>query len=72
MSILLELDKLTRAEKMRVMEETWIDLSRFDEEYSSPDWHGKVLWERDEALKSGKDGFVSREEVKQMLREKGT
>ena len=52
------------------MEELWEDLTRFGDEYPSPEWHGAVLQEREEALKTGKDEFVPWEDAKRILRER--
>ena len=69
MKTVLQLDALTRQEKLRAMEELWEDLTRADEQYESPDWHGDVLRAREEALKAGKDEFVPWDEAKGLLRE---
>ena len=66
----LQLDRLTRLEKLRAMEELWEDLSRSEAEYESPDWHGEVLRAREEALKAGEDQFVPWEEAKRILWER--
>jgi hypothetical protein len=68
MKPVLQLDTLTRLEKLRVMEELWEDLTRADEQYELPGWHGEVLRVREEALKAGLDEFVPWEEAKRMLR----
>lgn len=52
------------------MEELWDDLSRSQDEYPSPDWHGEVLRAREEALNTGRDAFVPWEEAKAILRAK--
>lgn len=70
MKTVLQLDQLTESEKLRAMEELWDDLSRREEEYASPDWHGAVLRERQEALDRGEDGFVPWEEAKRSLKDK--
>ncbi len=54
------------------MEELWEDLTRSADEYQSPEWHGAVLRERDEALKTGQDEFVPWEDAKRILRERTT
>lgn len=54
------------------MEELWEDLTRSADEYPSPEWHGAVLREREEALKTGKDEFVPWEDAKRILRERTT
>ena len=52
------------------MEELWEDLTRPADEYPSPEWHGTVLREREEALKTAKDEFVPWEDAKRILRKK--
>lgn len=70
MNTVLDIGSLTRTEKLRAMEELWEDLTQSEDEYPSPAWHGAVLREREEALKSGKDEFVPWEDAKRILRER--
>ncbi len=70
MNTVLDIGGLTRTEKLRAMEELWEDLSRPQEEYRSPEWHGDVLREREEALQAGTDEFVPWDEAKRILRER--
>ena len=70
MNTVLDIGRLTRKQKLRAMEELWEDLTRSEEEYPSPDWHGDVLRDREEALKAGKDEFVPWEEAKRILRKR--
>ena len=51
------------------MEEPSEDHSRDESQVESPAWHGDVLREREEAVKSGKEVFLDWEEVKERLRE---
>ena len=69
MSTVLDIGNLTRTEKLRAMEELWEDLSRPEDEYRSPQWHGDILREREEALQAGKDEFIPWEDAKRILRE---
>jgi hypothetical protein len=46
MEITLPLEKMTIAEKLRVMETLWTDLTRYEEQLGSPEWPGEVLRER--------------------------
>jgi hypothetical protein len=69
MQATLQLDRMTREEKLRVMEELWADLSRDEAQFESPPWHGDVLRERVEGVKSGKESFVDWETAKKKLRE---
>jgi len=68
MNTVLDISRLSHTEKLRAMEELWDDLSRAQDEYPSPDWHGDVLRAREEALNSGRDAFVPWEEAKSILR----
>jgi hypothetical protein len=70
MQTVLPLEKMTREEKLRAMEELWADLSRNESQFESPAWHGDVLRERVEEFKSGKEPFLDWEEVKKQLRNK--
>lgn len=68
MQPVLPLEQMTREEKLRIMEELWTDLSRNESQFESPAWHGDVLRERVEAVKSGKETFIDWEDVKKQLR----
>ncbi len=68
MNTILDIGRLTRTEKLRVIEELWRDISRADDEYLSPDWHGEVLREREAAVNSGADEFVPWADAKKILR----
>jgi hypothetical protein len=68
MDITLPLEKMTAEDKLRVMESIWADLSRNEADVPSPDWHGHVLREREERLKSGQEQFMDWEEAKKQLR----
>ncbi len=70
MKTVLDIDSLSRSEKLRAMEELWADLSRNADEYLSPGWHADVLQARDTALKAGQDEFVPWEVAKRLLRPK--
>lgn len=61
---------MTREDKLRAMEALWADLSRDDAQFESPAWHGDVLHERAEAVKSGRETFIEWEEAKRQLRQK--
>ena len=69
MNTVLDIGKLTRTEKLRAMEELWEDLSRSGDRYPSPQWHGDVLREREEAIQAGEEEFIPWEAAKRKLRE---
>jgi hypothetical protein len=70
MKTVLNVGAMSRQEKLQAMEELWEALSRPEESYPSPEWHGDVLRDRDQALKAGRDEFVPWEDAKRVLREK--
>jgi hypothetical protein len=70
MNVALPLDQMTREDKLRAMEALWADLSRDDAQFESPDWHGDVLRDRADAVKSGREAFMDWEEAKRQLRKK--
>jgi len=68
MRTVLPVGKMTREEKLRVMEELWAELSRDEAQFESPAWHGEVLRQREEAVKSGKETFIDWEVAKKQIR----
>jgi len=68
MNTVLDIGRLSHMDKLRAMEELWDDLSRSQDEYPSPAWHGDVLRAREKALRLGQDEFVPWEEAKVILR----
>jgi hypothetical protein len=70
MEATLPLDKMTVAEKLRAMETLWADLSRDEAQFESPAWHGDVLHDREEKIKSGKESFMDWETAKKQLRDR--
>jgi hypothetical protein len=68
MEIALPLEKMTIAEKLRVMETLWNDLARNEAQFESPEWHGGVLRERAVRVKQGKESFMDWEMAKKQLR----
>ncbi|HEX3626125.1 MAG TPA: addiction module protein [Verrucomicrobiae bacterium] len=61
---------MTVAEKLRVMEAIWTDLSRNESQIESPEWHGDVLRNREKKIKSGAEKFIDWESAKKDLRKK--
>jgi len=59
---------MTVAEKLRVMETLWSDLTRHEKQLESPEWHGDVLRERAARVKQGKESFMDWETAKKQLR----
>lgn len=72
MSTIIPLDQMTTPEKLRLMEELWANLSRNEQEFESPDWHGVVLKEREERLEKGEETPIDWETAKEQLRNRLT
>ena len=68
MEVTLPLKKMTTAEKLRVMETLWSDLTRNGDAYDSPAWHEEVLRQRAKRVKQGKESFIGWEAAKRQLR----
>ncbi len=65
----VDLQQMSVADKLRLMEELWRDLSENETQVASPEWHGDVLKERDRKIASGEESFVDWEVAKKKLRE---
>ena len=67
----LPLSEMSRAAKLRVMEELWDDLCHSSEGVRSPAWHGEVLAARVERVAKGEAEFREWADVKdRLLRQK--
>jgi hypothetical protein len=70
MPLALQLKKMSHADKLRMMEAIWTDLSKNEDRFESPAWHGKALQETQQLVKAGKAKFSDWEEAKARLRRK--
>ena len=64
---MLNIENMTRTEKLSMMEAIWDDLSRDPVTLSSPEWHGQALKEAERALAENQAGFVSWDAAKKAL-----
>ena len=62
------IESLSRADKLRMMEALWDDLTR-DAAFPVPAWHGDVLAATAAAVEAGEAVFRDWEAAKQALRE---
>ena len=60
------------AETLRAMEALWAGSSRDEAQFESPAWHGDVLRDREESIKTGRESFMDWEAAKKQLRERLT
>ncbi|MBN1647629.1 MAG: addiction module protein [Spirochaetales bacterium] len=63
----LPLKNMTVEEKIIIMESLWDDLCKDQDQISSPDWHGSILKQREQQLKSGDDLFTDWQEAKENI-----
>ncbi len=68
MSLLEQAMGLPRADKLRLMEALWTDLSLAEEELPSPKWHEAALRETEARVAAGKEQQVDWDEAKRLLR----
>jgi hypothetical protein len=57
MSTPLQINQLTVAEKLRIMEEIWDDLRTHAEDVPMPIWHEELLDERQRLIENGQAQF---------------
>ena len=69
MDILLPLDKMTRLDKIAVMEKIWDDLCRDPDSIPSPKWHKEVLEAREKEINEGRAKFTAFDRVKEKFRD---
>lgn len=67
MQITLPLDRMTIAEKLRVIEEIMDSLGQNRDEIPSPEWHGEILKEREDSIRNGTAKFLDWEEAKRII-----
>jgi hypothetical protein len=64
----LEIQRMPRREKLKLMETLWADLSRDDAEFESPAWHADALRETSERRAHGEEATLDWEQAKTKLR----
>lgn len=62
------LERMSRGEKLKLMELLWEQLSRPDDAFESPSWHGQALKETAQRLAEGKEQVLDWEAAKKDLR----
>lgn len=65
---MLNLQTMTRTEKLTMMEALWDDLSRDPAALASPEWHGEALKEAERAVAENQTSFVVWDAAKKALR----
>jgi putative addiction module component (TIGR02574 family) len=65
-----ELRKLSRDEKLKIIETLWGDLARDEESFKSPAWHAEELRKTETDLAAGRVEVLDWEAAKKELRER--
>ena len=66
----IQIDKMTRQEKLQAMEALWVSLSVDDQEVVSPAWHEQRLRETDIRMSAGQEQVKDWTKAKQELRKR--
>lgn len=66
----IDIKRLTMAEKIGLMELLWHDISKQSQNVEVPEWHLRVLEERERALANGEDEFIDFEVAIAEIRER--
>lgn len=64
----LQVEQMSRTEKLQAMEAIWTALSKSDSEVESPTWHADALRETNERVACGEERIVDWEIAKRELR----
>jgi hypothetical protein len=67
---MIAIEKLSRAEKLRMMEALWRDLRASAEPLPSMTWHGEALRQAESALANGTAQMMDWSEAKDALRKR--
>jgi hypothetical protein len=70
MAITIQIESLSRAEKLQTMEALWDALSKADEEVESPEWHREVLKETEARVAAGHERIADWGTAKRELRKR--
>jgi len=69
MQLVIPLEKMTTADKLKALEEIWSDLQRTPDEVPSPAWHADILRAREARVKEGSSQFQDWPTAKRRIRE---
>jgi hypothetical protein len=60
----IDVQRMSREEKLKLMQALWEDLAREGDAVESPAWHGEALRETEERVRSGAEQVRDWEEAK--------
>ena len=65
---IVDMQQMSREEKLKVMHALWEDLAREEDALESPAWHEEALRETEERVRSGTERVLDWDEAKAELR----
>ena len=66
----VQIEQMSRAEKLQVMEALWTDLSKTEAEVESPAWHADVLRETEARVAASEERITDWDTAKRELRKR--
>jgi putative addiction module component (TIGR02574 family) len=63
-----EIERMSVAERLQVMDQLWDSLNRSGEEIPSPEWHRDVLSDRKARVQRGEAKFLTLDQLRSRLR----
>lgn len=66
----IQIEKMSREEKLQTMEAIWADLAKADAEVESPAWHQDALKETEARVAAGQERIADWETAKRELRKR--
>ena len=70
MTTTIEIERMSREEKLQAMEAIWTDLSKAEADVESPVWHAAVLRETEARVAAGQERIADWETAKRELRKR--
>lgn len=68
MTSTIQIEQMSRAEKLQAMEAIWVELSKAEAEIESPAWHEDALRETEQRVAASQERIADWETAKQELR----
>ncbi|MFH0908480.1 MAG: addiction module protein [bacterium] len=66
----IQIEKMSREEKLQTMEAIWVELSKAEMEVESPAWHEDVLKQTEARIAAGQERVANWETAKRELRKR--
>jgi len=66
----VDIENLTKKEKLRLMHAIWENLVKDENQIESPEWHEEVLRDTEKRLRSGKERVIDWRDAKEELKKR--